>query len=134
MVENDHDHDRIAALFPCVVSKCLAQGMAADVSVNSDRFRGGSDHAVRLGARDRSARFFGTREKERISFFVHLGADQFLTVSCKCSPRLMIQQDPIFLSSLLFPDRDVFLYLAVEIDFIVCQVQNVADAQCGVQP
>ncbi len=134
MVKDHHDHDRIAALFPRMVTECLAQGMAADVSLDADCARGGSDHAVRLRARDRGARLFGTRKEKGISVPVHFGFYQFLAVSCERSPRLMIQKDPIFFAGLLFPDRDVLLYLAVEIDFIVCQVQNVADAQCGVQP
>ena len=133
MVKDDHDHDRIAALFPRVVAEGLAQGMAADVSLDADRVRGGSDHAVRLRARDRGARLFGTRKEKGIPVPVHFGFYQFLAVSCERGPRLMIQQDSVFLSGLLFPDRDVLLYPAVEIDFIVCQVQNVADAQCGVQ-
>lgn len=48
MVENDHDHNWIAALFPRMITKSLAQGVAADVSLDADCFRSGSDHAVRL--------------------------------------------------------------------------------------
>ena len=64
MVKDHHDHDRIAALFPRMVTECLAQGMAADVSLDADRVRGGSDHAVRLRARDRGAPFWDS-ERER---------------------------------------------------------------------
>lgn len=48
MIENDHDHNRITALLPCVVAKGLAQRMAADVSLDANRSRGCGDHAVRL--------------------------------------------------------------------------------------
>ena len=92
MVKDDHDHDRIAALFPRVVAEGLAQGMAADVSLDADRVRGGSDHAVRLRARDRGARLFGTREEKGIPVPVHFGFYQFLAVSCERGPRLMIQR------------------------------------------
>lgn len=53
VIENNHDHNRITALFPRMIAKSLAQGMTADMLLDTDSLGCGNDHAVCLGARKR---------------------------------------------------------------------------------
>lgn len=110
-----------------------AQGVAADVPLDADCIGGGRDHAVRLRARERGVCLPGTWEEIGIAFFVHFRFNQFLTVICERSPCLMVQKNTVFFAGLLLPDCNVLLHSAVQIDIIVSQIQNIADAQRGVQ-
>lgn len=48
VVKDNHDHDRIAALFPRMVAKGFAQGVADDLPLDAGSLRRGDDHAVGL--------------------------------------------------------------------------------------
>lgn len=64
---------------------------------------------------------------------MHFGADQNLAVFFQCVPHFLVQEDPVFLSGLLLPDGDMLLHVTILIDVVVGQIQDIADAQGGVQ-
>lgn len=131
MVVNVHQKCWLEAVAPCVVAKCLAQGVAAYAVIESARFGCFLDDAVSLGAADIFIRRFLACKDEAV-FFIHF---QRSAVKFQRFLQGSIDRKYIFLPRFFLNDRYVFpVFLLFHIINIApAQRQDIPDPQGGIE-
>lgn len=127
MVVDHHEHDRGYALFPCVIAKCFAQGVAADVFVLPGFLGGFADDPPRLTPADRLVDMPVGAKEVFIAFLPVIALFQ-------CGENAVVEGDVILFTGLLFGHMKMLTepVPAFVVNVFPFEFQNIADAQGSV--